>query len=1229
MLPNDALAKRRACYGILFHMLGLLEESDKEFGVMARSIPKSKPSALLTNLSKLARKILDHAEIQAAMGKTGTRTGRRGPADAAARLRDIAELTCKIIAPAPGAKPHLGRECSASRRRGTAKDDPIHGYSRDPFKHTKQKHVDDIALAAVCYILRGYALFFCRPRSQRDYNAAKTALNDFHQAYQLTWRLYQNLRVNHHRDPGGGLTGYLENVISTLGRYVPPNTSAFYIWCLFLLCDIQRGNVYRQLGFVHEADRHYRHAEERFSLLRHSSSERDRDIAASPDLRSPNESGRGIAANPDLLYWFLTPTLIRALCERAKLRFDMGQFLEAIQTQLRCLEYIIRRHPLFGKARAYEGRPRDREERLQSATEDALVLSRQIDERIADIDRAVRFLDAERSLPMFDRRRITYYFGEAPPDRRTSEPWMGGTRPLTPESLAPCIPEDLAYLTAEILASVGFTLFTLRARMIARRKWNPTDIRTHNSARRRHQKWLRAYFRFDEVWRNAQTAAPRGKRRPLIQCAPLGFYGQTLLQTSGATLSPDMFPEQTERSFALRLREVAGGNPLVGRELKELGVYRALVGNVTQNIGNLVTIPRRNWNILMRRGYHYRRTEGDLSENSVLKGFRKVMGRGGRKRKARRQPPRREPAISGKLVVLRRWQSLNPIIPHPGGRRLRGGGYYLLWRDKGIVIDPGYDFIQNFYDEGFSLEDIDAVVITHSHPDHDADFANLTSLVKEWNDFYHKMGRTDLEKTLDIFLNVSAYTKFSAWLGAANVKIGRVIPLVVTRWNRDTASATAGPFRGDNINVDLSQATTSPVEADEQTYKTYGLRLEVIPAWHDDIIGRTAAVGLKFHLYDNGSCSKVGIIGFTGDTGAYGLDIARGRCLEDNCCVDYQFQDCDILVGHLGDIRLRELASVMRARRAPWRVGARGSHPLLDLLGSKIMQPRSQEYFKVQDFLQFLISLDLVHGKALQAQVACRNRQEPEVEIGKWLFRYIDSRGSEYYKPPYDSSITQKAMKWLREDLSRSGAARETDLFREMRNRLRSVTDRINNAFKAEKDRAAYSLLAFLAISGMTPWQYPYHLGIFGLYKLFERMVTHWASNEGKNRVFVVGELPEELTSYRHMIAQRLNMVRENALPGGSERRVHAFTGDIGLHIGLRVDREEGSLEPLIRCSYCDYNNEIVCARENYHSPGRVIETPLKRMDSAMIYLCTKKDHHPENSDMPSHFLSHPEVRVI
>ncbi len=89
------------------------------------------------------------------------------------------------------------------------------------------------------------------------------------------------------------------------------------------------------------------------------------------------------------------------------------------------------------------------------------------------------------------------------------------------------------------------------------------------------------------------------------------------------------------------------------------------------------------------------------------------------------------------LTCLRRWPSFTPALSAPQ-KVSRGGGYFVFKCDddkgkvvKGVVIDPGLYFLENFFEEGFSVQDIDAVLLTHHHLDHRDDLESILTLIHE------------------------------------------------------------------------------------------------------------------------------------------------------------------------------------------------------------------------------------------------------------------------------------------------------------------------------------------------------------------------------------------------------------------------------------------------------------------------------------------------------------------
>jgi hypothetical protein len=229
-----------------------------------------------------------------------------------------------------------------------------------------------------------------------------------------------------------------------------------------------------------------------------------------------------------------------------------------------------------------------------------------------------------------------------------------------------------------------------------------------------------------------------------------------------------------------------------------------------------------------------------------------------------------------RLYVLRRWNSFTPILPEAASGP--GGGYFLYWRAgtdrwRGIVIDPGFDFLRNYEKEGLPLHAIDAVFLTHSHVDHIRDFEPILTGRYEKNDIIEKWGwpkKDDDRPGLDLFVSADAFRK--------------LVPMI------DAQSHTT--IRKDKIRV-LGSGSTLNLRAE------YDLEVEVLEARHgsDDNPWLQHAVGLIFRLFSEDH--KVLTIGFTSDSRPSKEFAAH-------------FEGCDVVVAHLGTVTLPQLVSLAR-----------------------------------------------------------------------------------------------------------------------------------------------------------------------------------------------------------------------------------------------------------------------------------------------------------------------------
>lgn len=1145
--------KSHLCWGILFHLQGRQKEAEKELREVKNS--QKAPDAFRSLSSKLITYI-GYGPTEGLDNKVLLKRSRI----LLMLIRDID----KILNPIALNNPRLAYECLRNSNPGKSNESPEKGYSRDPFKRIKRKFRADIALATMLYLLRGYASFFCRPRNRRDFNAAKVALNDFFQCGLLIWRLYRSLDTCHSKK--GSQAEYLEMVKMVKDKIDTsefPEHSPYFVWSTLLMLEIQRGNVYRQIDYLDEANRFYRQAQERLKRLL-----RTKDDPLSLDISKTIGSKWAV---------FITPTVVRAISERSKVQFDLGYFLESLINHTLCLVYLAKA------------------EGLKPASEN----SKERNKLFENVSNVLEFLDSERRQSVFDKDLIRAYYGYPYEERQKPS----SITTIKPSDFVNLISDENLEFAADVLARIGFTLFTLGRRYFPFRGKITTEVKAAKDDEVKSNRWLEDYFAAHKMFSSKTRKV--GESR-------LAAYCMTLV---GLKAGDETDPgESPEKLFAKHLRQIVDQRILEKDNLDRGQFYQAILAATTQNILNVATIPRRNQRLLMRRGYRFRREQGDLSQSSVFEGILVALG-------LNPPPETTKTRVQNKLVVLRRWQSTNPKFPRPGERKLRGGGYFLLWQGKGIVIDPGYDFIQNFYDEGFSLGDIDAVLVTHSHPDHDDDLSTLTTLIREWNEYHKLIGECEKRygtKELDFFLNESANLKFSAWLKSSQVDIGRVIPLPSVWWDKDSKRPAEGRIRGEPVRMNLRNIL-KPEEG-------YNLEIEVMPAWHDDVIGKTEAVGIKFHLYEPELHKKIGIIGYTGDTGAYGYDLANLNRGGDRIIEDL-YADCDILIGHLGDIKMRELTTILE-------LAAGDNHPIQRLFEDWFGKPDDREKItlpRVRDFIKFLIALDLVPSKALLAELKLSGDQS--YTLCEWLEKLFEEEAPLACKRKDFEKELQLAYTNIFDDLGFPDINRRRTAIED------KITQRIHEAIggpgpstSIDRTRVVWTLLGFLCGFAMAPWQYPYHLGIFGIHLLFQRLVNYWKEQRIDGRLFVVGELPEELASYRHVVARLLNSVEDNLRKQGEARRwVHAFTGDVGLHVSLGHDKRK--LIPKIRCAYCNYNNEtvlkVIGGQDNYHLPSKIVETALKRLNSAMIYLCTEYDHHPEVEHFPRHFLSRPILRVV
>lgn len=198
------------------------------------------------------------------------------------------------------------------------------------------------------------------------------------------------------------------------------------------------------------------------------------------------------------------------------------------------------------------------------------------------------------------------------------------------------------------------------------------------------------------------------------------------------------------------------------------------------------------------------------------------------------------------LAVLRRWQSFTPALASGTEGDSKGGGYFVFKTaedgrvEEGIVVDPGFDFIENFFHAGFTIGAVDAVAMTHAHVDHTADFLSLVTLVSEYNEAAAARGRP--AKSLLALMASGCYAKFSKSIEDSKLLFKDVVVAEEDAWLK-------------RVDEQPAQAWTA------QLSQLRHFRIGMRRALHDDLSGNDS-YGLLISAADD----ERKLLSFTGDT---------------------------------------------------------------------------------------------------------------------------------------------------------------------------------------------------------------------------------------------------------------------------------------------------------------------------------------------------------------------------
>lgn len=245
--------------------------------------------------------------------------------------------------------------------------------------------------------------------------------------------------------------------------------------------------------------------------------------------------------------------------------------------------------------------------------------------------------------------------------------------------------------------------------------------------------------------------------------------------------------------------------------------------------------------------------------------------------------------LNNKLLCLKGFSSSTPTIHSATfSSDCAGGGLYINYQGVGIVVDPGIGFVKSMHKHGIFITDINVIIITHDHLDHNADAAVLSSLLHDYNTYTQRKNKIVKE----IFNTKSDKPHEIIWIADGETKnklskqVENLIPL------RKYLGRQKQIFSRNN-DIKLSAVQTEHIRGNKETY------------------------GIKISLKYNGITVN---LGYTSDTGYFtGL-------------ADY-YRDVDLLIFNISDIYKKDVKGIKDKHS---HLGYNGSLKLLQESGAKV-----------------------------------------------------------------------------------------------------------------------------------------------------------------------------------------------------------------------------------------------------------------------------------------------------
>jgi ribonuclease BN (tRNA processing enzyme) len=265
---------------------------------------------------------------------------------------------------------------------------------------------------------------------------------------------------------------------------------------------------------------------------------------------------------------------------------------------------------------------------------------------------------------------------------------------------------------------------------------------------------------------------------------------------------------------------------------------------------------------------------------------------------------RQEPGLY--FLGLQRWNSSSPAEGYS-----LGGGYliYRLDRDHrisyGIAIDPGFDFIRNLFHMGFSLNDIDIIIISHAHIDHIRDFESIVTLLLELKK------RKDMNRKVHVILTLGTYKRLEYIIENSQLRM-HIEPYIIDI-DREIEIDYFEDLPNDKVSFCFQPASNTVnrlkpiIIRDKSSGDSCEVKISPTRAYHDDYTQYSDSFGFLINIHRNGE-NEVSI-GYTGDTKwVYKeiIDPIKGERINkvDRKIKDIvkQYENCDTIIVHLGSL---------------------------------------------------------------------------------------------------------------------------------------------------------------------------------------------------------------------------------------------------------------------------------------------------------------------------------------